>query len=91
MIWVVVGVAAGALAILPHAMLSRKRPLWLGAIAPALNVGLIVVLMYSNEQSRGWGRIVGYAVGLVALLLVFARAVLSTVVSGGRVVWGRDA
>ena len=56
LIWIVVGVAEGALAILPHAMLSRKGSRIAGAIVPALNVVLIVVLMYSNEQSRGWGR-----------------------------------
>ena len=42
-----------------------------GAIVPTLYVGLVVFLMHSNEQSRDWGQIVGYVVGLAALLLIW--------------------
>lgn len=68
--WVlVVGAAIGLGLIFGHAWLSRRNPVWLGAIGPSIyvmaNIGFAVA-----EPPRG-GEIIGGGLTLVALLIIW--------------------
>lgn len=66
---IVTALAIGVALIGLHAWLSRRDPVWLGALVPLAYVGLAIVLAQSVTPSGGL--LTGYGCCLVALLVIW--------------------